>query len=162
FIPVYSRLLSEGNEEAADLVAWAVGALLAASISLLVLLGVVSAPWLIGAIAPGFHGETRQLTIQIVRVLFPGAGMLVMSAWCLVLLNIHHRFFASFAAPVAWNLAIIAVLLLCGPRASEQRLAVDAAWGSVAGALLQILVQLPQTLPLLGRFRLHVAQVRTE
>ena len=30
FIPVYSRLLSEGNEEAADLLAWTVGAILAA------------------------------------------------------------------------------------------------------------------------------------
>ena len=34
------------------------------------------------------------------------------------------------------------------------------AWGSVAGALLQIIVQLPQTLPLLGRIRLQFARVR--
>src|SRR5215471_13123749 len=75
FIPVYSRLLSEGKEEVADLVAWAVGAILAAAVAVLVLLGVVGAPWLIGAIAPGFRGDTRQLTILIVQVLFPGAGM---------------------------------------------------------------------------------------
>jgi putative peptidoglycan lipid II flippase len=162
FIPVYSRLLSEGNEEVADLAAWAVGAILAAAIALLVMLGVVSAPWLIDAIAPGFHGETRQLTIRIVQVLFPGAGMLVMSAWCLGVLNSHHRFFASYAAPVAWNLAIIAALLLYGPRASQQRLAIDVAWGSVLGSVLQILVQLPQTLPLLGRLQLHFIRVRTE
>jgi putative peptidoglycan lipid II flippase len=162
FIPVYSRLLSEGNEEAADLVAWTVGAILAGAIALLVLLGVVGAPWLIDAIAPGFQGDTRALTIRIVQVLFPGAGMLVMSAWCLGVLNSHHRFFASYAAPVAWNLAIIAALLLYGPRASQQRLAIDVAWGSVVGAMLQILVQLPQTLPLLGHLRLHFVQVRTE
>ena len=162
FIPVYSRLLSEGNEEAADLVAWAVGAILAAAIAMLVLLGVVGAPWLISAIAPGFQGDTRQLTIRIVQVLFPGAGMLVMSAWCLGVLNSHHRFFASYAAPVAWNLVIIAVLLLYGPRASQQRLAFDAAWGSVLGSLLQILVQLPQTLPLLGHLQLQFVRVRAE
>jgi putative peptidoglycan lipid II flippase len=162
FIPVYSRLLSEGDEEAADLVAWAVGAILAAAIALLVLLGIIGAPWLIQAIAPGFHGDTRQLTIRIVQVLFPGAGMLVMSAWCLGVLNSHHRFFASYAAPVAWNLAIIAILLFYGPRASQERLAIDAAWGSVAGALLQIMVQLPQTLPLLGRLRLHFVRVLAE
>ncbi len=162
FIPVYSRLLSQGNAEEADLVAWAVGAILAGAIALLVLLGVLGAPWLIDAIAPGFHGETRLLTIRIVQVLFPGAGMLVMSAWCLGVLNSHHRFFASYAAPVAWNLAIIAALLVYGPRASQQRLAIDIAWGSVAGALLQILVQLPQTLPMLGSFQLHIARVRTE
>ena len=162
FIPVYSRLLSEGNEEVADLVAWAVGAVLAVAIALLVLLGVVGAPWLIGAIAPGFQGDTRQLTIRIVQVLFPGAGMLVMSAWCLGVLNSHHRFFASYAAPVAWNLAIIAVLLLYGPQASQQSLAIGIAWGSVLGSLLQILVQLPQTLPLLGRLQLHFVRVQTQ
>ena len=162
FIPVYSRLLSEGNEEAADLVAWAVAAILAGGTALLVLLGVAGAPWLIDAIAPGFHGNTRELTVRIVQVLFPGAGMLVMSAWCLGVLNSHRRFFASYAAPVAWNVAIIAALLLYGPRASQPHLAIDVAWGSVAGALLQILVQLPQTLPLLGRLRLHYARVQTE
>jgi putative peptidoglycan lipid II flippase len=162
FIPVYSRLLSEGNDEIADLVAWAVGATLAAAIALLVLLGVAGTPWLINAIAPGFHGETRQLTIRIVQVLFPGAGMLVMSAWCLGVLNSHHRFFASYAAPVAWNLTIIATLLLYGPHAAQQRLAIDAAWGSVLGSVLQILVQLPQTLRLLGRLQLHFIRVRTE
>jgi putative peptidoglycan lipid II flippase len=162
FIPVYSRLLSENNEEAADLVAWSVGLLLAVAISVLVLFGVLGAPWLIDAIAPGFHGDTRELTIQIVRILFPGAGMLVMSAWCLGVLNSHHRFFASYAAPVAWNLAIIAALLLYGRSASQERLAIDVAWSSVAGALLQILVQLPQTLPLLGHFRVHFARVQTE
>jgi putative peptidoglycan lipid II flippase len=162
FIPVYSRLLSEGNDEVADLVAWSVGATLAAAIALLVLLGVAGAPWLIDAIAPGFHGETRQLTIRIVQVLFPGAGMLVMSAWCLGVLNSHHRFFASYAAPVAWNMAIIATLLLCGPHAAQQRLVIDVAWGSVLGSVLQILVQLPQTLPLLGGLQLHFIRVRTE
>jgi putative peptidoglycan lipid II flippase len=162
FIPVYSRLLSEDNEEAANLVGWAVGAILGGAIAVLVLLGVIAAPWLIDAIAPGFQGDTRQLTIRIVQVLFPGAGMLVMSAWCLGVLNSHHRFFASYTAPVAWNLAIIGALLLYGPRASQNRLAIDLAWASVIGALLQILVQLPQTLPLLGRLQLHFERVRTE
>ncbi|HKV53455.1 MAG TPA: murein biosynthesis integral membrane protein MurJ [Candidatus Binataceae bacterium] len=162
FIPVYSRLLSEGDEETADLVAWAVGALLALGVALLVVLGIFTAPWLIDAIAPGFHGDKRELTVRIVQVLFPGAGMLVMSAWCLGVLNSHHRFFASYAAPVAWNLAIIAALVYYGPRMPQPELAVKVAWGSVAGAALQILVQLPQTLPLLGNMRLHLRQVRTE
>src|SRR6266849_2551822 len=87
FIPVYSRLLSEGYEEAADLVAWAVGALLALAISIFVMVGVVAAPWLIDVIAPGFHGDKRSLTVTLVQILFPGAGLLVMSAWCLGVLN---------------------------------------------------------------------------
>ena len=160
FIPVYSRLLSEGEEETADLVAWAVGAMLALAVAILVAAGVFAAPYMIDAIAPGFHGDRRELTIHLVRILFPGAGLLVISAWCLGVLNSHHRFFASYAAPVAWNLAIIATLIWYGPRSSQDHLAAMVAWGSVAGALLQIIVQLPQTLPLLGRIRLHFAKVR--
>jgi len=162
FIPVYSRLLSEGDTEAADLLAWSVGAILSLAIALLVLVGVVFTPYMIDAIAPGFHGDKRLLTIQIVRVLFPGAGLLVMSAWCLGVLNSHHRFFASYTAPVAWNAAIIAALIFYGPRSSMDALALKAAWGSVAGAALQIIVQLPQTLPLLGQLRLHFVQVGRE
>jgi putative peptidoglycan lipid II flippase len=160
FIPVYSRLLSEGEEETADLLAWAVGTLLSLAIAVLVAGGVLAAPWMIDAIAPGFHGGKRQLTIVLVQILFPGAGLLVMSAWCLGVLNSHHRFFASYTAPVAWNAAIIATLVVYGPHNSQNRLAIDVAWGSVAGAALQIIVQLPQTLPLLGRRRIQFSRVR--
>ena len=162
FIPVYSRLLSQGDEEEANLLAWAVGALLSLAVAILVAIGVIAAPWLIDAIAPGFHGDKRELTIRLVQILFPGAGLLVLSAWCLGVLNSHHRFFASYTAPVAWNAAIIAALLFYGPHASQHRLAVEVAWGSVAGAALQIIVQLPQTLPLLGRLRIRFARLRTE
>jgi putative peptidoglycan lipid II flippase len=162
FIPVYSRLMSEGDDEAADLLAWAVGATLALVISILVVGGVVFTPYLIDAIAPGFHGAKRALTIQIVQVLFPGAGLLVMSAWCLGVLNSHHRFFASYTAPVAWNAAIIACLIFYGPHSTQDHLAIKAAWGSVIGAGLQIVVQLPQMLPLMGRLRLRFRTVRRE
>ena len=40
-----------------------------------ILVGVVATPILIGAIAPGFTGPTRELTIVLVRILFPGAGL---------------------------------------------------------------------------------------
>jgi putative peptidoglycan lipid II flippase len=159
FIPVYSRMLAEGDTDTADMLAWAVGAILALVVALAVALGVLGAPYLIAAIAPGFHGAKRELTVMLVRVLFPGAGLLVMSAWCLGVLNSHHRFFASYAAPVAWNLAIIATMLYFGPRRTEQRLAIDIAWGAVLGAGLQILVQLPQTLALLNRVRVDFRKV---
>ena len=61
---------------------------------------VLATPWLIDAIAPGFEGAQRDLTIRLVRILFPGAGMLALSAWCLGILNSHRRFFLSYAAPV--------------------------------------------------------------
>ncbi|HZO80723.1 MAG TPA: murein biosynthesis integral membrane protein MurJ [Candidatus Binataceae bacterium] len=160
FIPIYSRLLSEGEEELAETLAWGVGAILALAVSILVALGVWAAPWLIAVIAPGFTGDKRDLTITLVRILFPGAGLLVLSAWCLGVLNSHHRFFASYAAPVAWNLAIIGALVVYGPRRGQADLALEVAWGAVLGAALQIAVQAPQTLRLVGRLRTDFARAR--
>ena len=111
FIPVYAALVARGDRREADRVAGAVASLLAMLIALLVLAGVLATPLLIDAIAPGFSGAKRDLTIDIVRILFPGAGLLVMSAWCLGVLNSHHRFLLSYTAPVVWNAAMIAALV---------------------------------------------------
>jgi len=155
FIPVYARLLASNDKEEARKTAGAVAALLALSTSLLVLLGVLTAPWLIDAIAPGFHGEKRQLTILLVRILFPGAGLLVGSAWCLGVLNSHRKFFISYTAPVLWNIAMIAGMITFGPGRAQNSLVVITAWASVVGSALQVAVQLPMVLKLLGG--LHVA-----
>src|SRR4029078_9460985 len=127
--------------------------LLALATSVIVLVGVLAAPYLIDVIAAGFKGETRELTIRLVRVLFPGAGLLVMSAWCLGVLNSHHRFFISYTAPVAWNLAIIASLVIFGYRVGQFPLAEYVAWGSVIGSALQFGVQLPTVLRLIHNLR---------
>src|SRR5215211_5645353 len=54
FIPVYAKLLTHHDREEADRVAWAVFTILALVVSTLVLVGIVSAPLFIDAIAPGF------------------------------------------------------------------------------------------------------------
>ena len=164
FIPVYAGLLARDDKEEARRTAGAVAALLALIASILVLIGVLATPYLIDLIAPGFHGETRALAIRIVRILFPGVGLLVLSAWCLGILNSHHRFFLSYSAPVIWNAAMIATMWHWG-RNSEDRLAIILAWGSVAGSALQVAIQLPAVLRLLGGLRLslgyHAKNVQT-
>jgi putative peptidoglycan lipid II flippase len=151
FIPVYARLLAERDEAEAARVARAVAALLGVLTSAIVLLGMAATPWLIDLIAPGFTGAKRELTERLVRIFFPGAGLLVLSAWCLGILNSHRRFLMSYAAPVAWNLAILAAVLGFGGRVGEIDLAIAAAWGALAGSALQLFVQLPVVVGLLGR-----------
>jgi putative peptidoglycan lipid II flippase len=153
FIPVYSKLLAQDNEEEASHVASAILALLALVTASIVLLGVLFTPYFIDVIAWGFKGETRELTIRLARILFPGAGLLVMSAWCLGVLNSHHRFFLSYTAPVVWNVAIITSLLMFGGRVGQFPLAEVAAWGSVIGSALQFGVQLPTVLRVVHRLR---------
>ncbi|HVP28037.1 MAG TPA: murein biosynthesis integral membrane protein MurJ [Myxococcota bacterium] len=148
FIPVYARLLAKGQEAQARRLAGAVAAALALAMAVLVLAGVLCAPWLVELVAPGFEGERRALTVTLVRILFPGVALLVLSAWCLGILNSHHRFFLSYAAPVLWNVVIIVVLVASGGRHSAESLAIVVAWAAVAGSATQFAVQLPRALSL--------------
>ena len=143
FIPVYARLLAEKDEETAGRVAGVVATLLALSVSVIVSIGVLATPAIIGLVAPGFQGEVRELTVRIVRILFPGVGLLVLSAWCLGVLNSHHKFFLSYVAPVLWNVAMIATLVVFGGRLAPYPLAVALAWGAVVGSALQFGMQVP-------------------
>ena len=113
FIPVYAALLARGDRREADRVAGAVASVLALVVSLLVLLGVFAAPLLIDVIAPGFNGAKRESDTPDCPGAFSRAGLLVMSAWCLGVLNSHRRFLLSYMAPVMWNAAMIASL--CRP-----------------------------------------------
>ena len=146
FIPVYASLLARGDRREADRVAGAIASLLVLMVATFVLVGVLATPLLIDLIAPGFRGEKRALTIAIVRVLFPGTGILVISAWCLGILNSHHRFLLSYASGVMWNVGMIGALVVFGPHTALPRLAVLLAWGSVVGSALQLLIQLPVVL----------------
>jgi len=157
FIPVYANLVARDKTEEAGRVAGAVFAILALITSTLVLIGVLATPLFIDVIAPGFKGSTKVLTISLVRILFPGAGLLVLSAWCLGILNSHRRFFLSYSVGVLWNIAMIAALLWFGPHAEMDRLAGIIAWASVAGSAAQFLAQLPVVLRLVPALRIQIA-----
>jgi putative peptidoglycan lipid II flippase len=170
FIPVYARLRAEGREREASELAEAIFALLALVASVIVALGILCAPLLVSLLVPGFHGEKRDLTIALVRIVFPGTGLLVFSAWCLGVLNSHGRFFLSYASAVMMNLAMIFALVWQGGWRGQGTvsLAYTISWASVAGAILQFAVQAPSVYsylrPLLLRVdlrSLHVAAVVT-
>jgi len=161
FIPVYARLCAEGRTEDASRVARAVGTLLAVVASTIALLGVLAARPLVEILAPGFQGDTRELTTHLVQILFPGVALLVMSAWCLGVLNSHRRFFLSYVSPVLWNAALIGAALAAGQRFTDHDhdhdIAVWIAWGAVAGSAAQLLVQLPTVVRLLRSLRPSLA-----
>lgn len=146
FIPEYAGLLGRGDEEEATKLAGAIAGMLALVAAIIVLIGVLTAPWLVAIIANGFTGAKRDLTVQLTRILFPGAGLLVFSAWCLGILNSHRRFFMSYTAPVVWNFAMVATLVFFHKGHSQVQLATYLAYGSVIGSALQFGVQLPQVL----------------
>lgn len=152
FIPVYSGLLARGAERDARRLAGAILSLLVVLAAALSGLGVLLAPWITKALVPRWPAESVELTTRLVRILFPMAGFLILAAWCLGVLNSHRRFFLSFAAPVLWNLAQIAGLLLAW-HLGWQPLVVALAWSTLIGGALQFLIQFPSAIKWAGRLR---------
>lgn len=167
FVPTYARMLRDGREEDAGRLAGAVASLLILVTGALVVVGVVLAEPLTRVLTPGFPAGSpkAELTVQLVRLLTPSLGFLVLSAWCLGILNAHRRFFRAYVAPVLWNAAIIVALTVAAAAGrSEDGLATAVALGALVGAAIQFLSQLPAVLGLVRGLRLglrgHVAGLR--
>lgn len=181
FIPIYSRMLEEGQEKDAGRFAGAIFGLLLAIASILVLIGVLFADWIVALFAPGWLGDAARfaageievnkyaLAVEAVRIVFPMAGILVLSAWALGVLNSHRRFFVPYFAPVFWNVAIITGLVLVdlrigGPLSSvvtdavqtevRTRLLFAALTGALAGGILQFGFQIPSVVRVMRHFKL--------
>jgi putative peptidoglycan lipid II flippase len=172
FIPIYSGLLEEGRDEEAGRFAGAIFGLMAAAAAAFALLGILLARPIVVLLAPGFLRDAAAvaagrmtvdrfaLAVTGIRILFPMTGLLVLSVWALAILNSNRRFFLPYFAPVLWNSAIVAALLIAGHRlagtqgaAAQIQLFKAACWGAFAGGLLQFAVQLPLVLSILRGFR---------
>jgi putative peptidoglycan lipid II flippase len=153
FIPVYSRMLADDDEDAGK-VAGTVASLLIAVTGVCVAVAVIFAEPLTKVLAYGFPDQTFDLTVQLVRIVVVGTGLLVLSAWCLGVLNSHRRFFLPYVAPVLWNAAQIIVLVFVGLRSwSAEDTAEAVAWAVVVGSAAQLLVQIPSVLAVQPQLR---------
>jgi len=166
-IPTYSRLLAEDREDDAGRVAGAVAGLLAAVVGALVLLMVVFARPVTAVLAPGLGEDTFELTVTLMRIITPAIGILVLSAWCLGVLNSHRRFFLSYVAPALMNVTQMAVLVVAASvvvgdlsgglgAAAQSSLVVWLAWGTLIGGVLQFAAQVPTVLRVAPGLRFSV------
>lgn len=158
FVPVYSRLLDDEDRRDANRVTGAIGALLLAATGVSVGILVLAARPITSVLAFGLSDEKFEIVVDLVQIMALGAGFLVMSAWCLGILNSHRRLFLPYAAPVIWNACQIVALFLMWVRDWQL---VDAArclaLAVTVGALLQLLIQLPTVLRLAPDIRFRLA-----
>lgn len=163
FIPVYAEFLEQGREEDAGRFAGAALGVLATIAYGLALVGMLVAPLLVRVLFPAWEPWKQDLTVHLVRILFPMTATLAVSAWALGILNSHRKFFISYVAPVLWNGAQIAVLVVVGTllgweaAGRDGDLMVALAWGALLGGVLQLLIMLPWVVPVLHHFRLRVS-----
>lgn len=142
FIPTFARVLgARGEREAWRLASSVMNIVLAATLVLAVI-GLLVAPIIVPATAPGLGDETGQreeltgLAVDLTRIMMISPVLFAVSGMFMGILNARHHFLGPALAPVFYNLAIIVGALVSD---SVRVLA----FSVVAGAALHLLVQVP-------------------
>ena len=147
FVPAYAALKDEGDREAVRGFLDHVAGALCAIVVVVAGLGMLAAPWIAVAFAPGALDQPGQIdTIAaMLRITFPYLVFISLTALAGAVLNSHGRFGLAAVTPVLHNIAMIAAMLALAPLLDVPPMAL--AWGVViAGAL-----QLALLWPALGR-----------
>ena len=138
FVPVYNAARQDNPNRAKKLANETAG-LLAASLLILVALGILLAPQVINIVAPGLanaSAESENLPASILRIVFPYIFFISLVALAAGILNSLGKFAAPAFAPVLLNLSMIACALLLAPVLQIPIHAL--AWGVFIGGALQL------------------------
>ena len=146
FIPVFSEYMTKQGKSDAYALAGAAIRLLVLVLSVLTILGVLAAPFIVKALAYGFIDtpEKYALTVSLTRIMFPYVFFIGLVALFMGILNVLGHFAAPALAPVLLNLAMI-ISVFTATRLSIEPVfwVYGLAIGVVLGGVLQLLLQLP-------------------
>ena len=143
FVPVFVREL-KSRESAQRLFSTILFAVIGVGV-LVTLIGVLFSPLWVTVSAYGFRSipEKFNLTVNLVRLMFPFIILIALSALFMGVLNSFRVFFVPAVAPAFFNIAIIsaiglAVYLTVGPIPALYIVATGVLIGGLAQALIQI------------------------
>jgi len=146
FVTVFTRTATLQDSGAEWRLANKVATLTVVILSAITLLGIITAPWLVALLAPGFDPDKAALTVTLTRIMWPFILLVSLAALVMGMLNARNVFGTPAMASSFFNLgSIVAGVLLgywldphFGPRAI-----LGLAIGTLIGGGLQLFVQLP-------------------
>ena len=143
FIPVFTEYHTLKSKREAWELASAAFTTLLTIVTGVTLVGILTAPWLVQALAPGFQSspEKLALTTVLTRVMFPYLLFISLAAVTMGILNSVRAFAVPAYAALFLNIFIIGCALFLSPRLEEPIIGV--AIGVVAGGAAQFAMQLP-------------------
>ncbi len=153
FVTTFSRRIATEGDQSAWRLASKVATLTVVFMSVMTLLGIIFAPFLIKVLAPGFPLEKSALTVELTRIMFPFILLVSLAALVMGMLNAKHVFGVPAMASSFFNLgSIIGGVILCyaldpqadwrHPRFGERGL-IGLSIATLIGGFLQLAVQLP-------------------
>ncbi|MCX7886549.1 MAG: murein biosynthesis integral membrane protein MurJ [Verrucomicrobiae bacterium] len=148
FVANFTRKLTlEGDRAAWRLANLVLNALLLV-LSLITLLGILAAPLIVHAIAPGFAnvaGKT-ELTVVLTRIMFPFLLLVALAALAMGMLNAKLVFGIPASASMMFNVGSIVggvgLAYLLDPRFGPHAM-IGVSIGTLIGGALQFLIQVP-------------------
>jgi putative peptidoglycan lipid II flippase len=146
FVTVFTRTRATAGEAAAWHVANKVATLAVVVLSAITLLGILSAPWLVAALAPGFDAPKALLTVMLTRVMYPFILLVSLAALVMGMLNARNVFGIPAMASSFFNLGSIVTGVTVGYLLDPHfgaRAIFGLAIGTLVGGALQFGVQLP-------------------
>jgi putative peptidoglycan lipid II flippase len=116
---------------------------LAASLPIVTLVGIVAAPAVVYLSASGFARDADKfaLAVTMVRICFPYILFISLVSFAAGLLNTYGSFKAPAFTPVLLNVCFIAFAILVAPRLERPVIAL--AWAVFFGGLAQLFFQIP-------------------
>src|SRR4030066_2223231 len=143
FIPVLTEYQTKHGMREAERLVRITFTFILIFVGLICLLGIIFAPTIVTAIAPGFRTmpEKFSLTVMLTRIMFPFLLFISPSPLAMGALNTKRIFFPSALAPALMNIVIIVIVLIFAARIKQPILAV--AIGVACGGLLQFIFQIP-------------------
>lgn len=143
FVPILAEYKMQQGEEATRTFIAYVSGLLTLVLALVTAIGVLAAPWIVWATAPGFADEAErfELTVDLLRVTFPYILLISMSSLAGAILNTWNRFSVPAFVPTLLNVSMIVFALFLTPYFDPPIMALG--WAVLAGGLAQLFWQLP-------------------
>ncbi len=143
FVPVFMEYHDRRGHDATREFAGHMAGAFATILFVVTLIGVVAAPLLIMALAPGFIDDPEKfdLTVVMLRITFPYLMFISLVAMAAGMLNSYGRFAAAAFTPVLLNLALIGAVVWLAPLLAQPVMAL--AWGVLIAGVVQLLFQIP-------------------
>lgn len=150
FVPVLNEYKQQQGEAVLKTFVDDVAGTLAAVLFVVTAGGVLAAPLLVLAFAPGFAADAGQrvLAADMLRLTFPYLFFISLTALAGGILNTYDRFGVPAFTPVLLNLVLILFAVYLAPLLERPIMAL--AWGVLVAGVVQLAFQLP----FLGRIRM--------
>ena len=156
FIPIYSDYQKNKNESQTLDFLNSLAGFLITFLFFFTIMVLIFAPIFIFIFAPGFYFDPikKDLSIEVLRIMFPYLALISLVAFAGGIQNSHARFSLPAFTPILFNLCLIIAALLIAPKYDMPIFVL--AWGVLVAGFLQLLIQF---IPLFSLSRLPIPKL---